>query len=42
MGDFRASSPAQAKPVKGPRARTAAELDALFLSVLGRAFKGEL
>jgi hypothetical protein len=42
MRDFMATSPAQAKPVKGPRARTAAELDALFLSVLDRAFKAEL
>ena len=42
MMGFRASLPAQTKAVKGPRARTAAELDALLLSVLDRSFKGEL
>lgn len=42
MRGFRASLPAQAKAVKGPRARTAAELDALFLSVPDRAFNAEL
>jgi hypothetical protein len=42
MRDFGASSPTQAKSVKGSQGQTAAELDALFLSVLGRAFKGEL
>jgi hypothetical protein len=42
MSNFGASSSAQANPVKGPRARTAAELDALLLSVLDRSFKGEL
>jgi hypothetical protein len=36
MRNFGASSSAQANPVKGPRARTTAELDALLLSVLDR------
>jgi len=42
MRDFRGNSPAQAKPAKGPRAGTAAELDALLPALFDRAFKGEL